>query len=61
MDTNFGMFIMMVGLVAIIALPILFLTGQIKTPPKKCPSCANRCAENADTCPKCGHNFDEAS
>ena len=24
---------------------------------RKCPSCGNECANNAYTCPKCGHTF----
>jgi len=24
---------------------------------RPCPTCDNRCAKNATTCPKCGHNF----
>ena len=26
---------------------------------KRCPSCGNDCADNAYTCPKCGHVFKE--
>ncbi len=29
-----------------------------KAGPKKCPTCDKGCAENATTCPGCGHNFD---
>ena len=57
MDTNFGMAVMVGGFLVIFVVPILFLTGQIKIAPNKCPSCNNGCAENASTCPKCGHNF----
>ena len=54
---------LLVGICAVMAMAFSGIENQSKPNrtiyhgPKDCPTCNTGCANNATSCPKCGHNF----